>query len=206
MFKSCCSCCPWKQRQYPIFDYDEIDDLEFENLLSAPGTGPFQTQNQPPSSFWTTLASLFGVKSNRRGYEAIPSYNADRIEQDVLYGQEDLHDAQLLTQEQVSNITSKIPLPPKDVSLSNKLFIVPESNSIVNTKTEHSYSDDPLNIKQLEQNESIETRQELDAKAPKKPVLGTEESEGPEIFEDAQDNEEVFNPDLLAKLTKTPFS
>ncbi|EGF84291.1 hypothetical protein BATDEDRAFT_85321 [Batrachochytrium dendrobatidis JAM81] len=58
-----CLCPWWKPRIQPIFDYDEIDDLEFENLLSSSGaTGPFQS---PPAAtaFWESLASLFRFRS-----------------------------------------------------------------------------------------------------------------------------------------------
>jgi hypothetical protein len=108
----CTACCRfWKPRQYPVFDYDEIDDLEFENLLSTPGpAGPFAPP-QPPS-IWTNIASLFGFhrgSPRSPGYTAVPTYDTLRRigdTGDVLDGQENMEDAEMLTQERISEITT----------------------------------------------------------------------------------------------------
>ncbi|KAL2913554.1 hypothetical protein HK105_207014 [Polyrhizophydium stewartii] len=52
------------KHEAPVFDYDEIDDLEFENLLNTPGlAGPLHAR---PSSavFWDSVASLFRLRPN----------------------------------------------------------------------------------------------------------------------------------------------
>ncbi|KAI8923189.1 hypothetical protein BC831DRAFT_472304 [Entophlyctis helioformis] len=56
---ACCFCfaCPWlRPRVQPTFDYDEIDDLEFETLLNSPGaSGAFYARTAAASS---TLAAV----------------------------------------------------------------------------------------------------------------------------------------------------
>ncbi|KAH6570268.1 hypothetical protein BASA50_011281 [Batrachochytrium salamandrivorans] len=72
-----CLCPWWRSRVQPVFDYDEIDDLEFENLLSTSGvSGPFQTRSLS-SVFWDNLASLFRLRSYHAS-DTIPSTSPSR--------------------------------------------------------------------------------------------------------------------------------
>jgi hypothetical protein len=103
IMKSCC-CCYWKQRQNPIFDYDEFDDMEFEDLVESAVVEP------QGHTIWTSIASLFRFKpiSNQvisSGYQSLNQF-PERNDNDILYGQEELQDAKLLTREQVSLINS----------------------------------------------------------------------------------------------------
>ncbi|KAI8900857.1 hypothetical protein BC833DRAFT_210908 [Globomyces pollinis-pini] len=106
-----CLCCFQSNRQLPIYDYDEIDDLEFENLLARPGTSPF-SQQQPRNSIWNDLAALFRFKSknSKNSYQSVPTYD----QQDLLFDQDQQTDAELLTPEQISMMTSAN-MPPQEV-------------------------------------------------------------------------------------------
>lgn len=89
-FNSCCNCCPcfplFKRRALPLFDYDEIDDLEFIGLTS---TRPFTAPAR--ATIWSKMASLFSRgpghgHSNDGGensryhshYSAIPTFDLNR--------------------------------------------------------------------------------------------------------------------------------
>lgn len=66
----------------PVFDYDEIDDVEFENLINSPAIGsPFGIQGslngrgskQSITPFWNKVASLFRLRPNSGiGYSSAP--------------------------------------------------------------------------------------------------------------------------------------
>jgi hypothetical protein len=58
-----CSCC--FKRQDPTFDYDEIDDLEFEQLLNS----SFQQK-----TVWDSITGMF-----RWNYTAVPTYDTDLV-------------------------------------------------------------------------------------------------------------------------------
>ena len=91
----CChSCCPfWNQRQYPIFDYDQVDDLEFEDLVQ--NTAP-QPQRRPLCDKISRLFNYHPSLNNQRGYQPIT---------DVLDDQRGVEAAKLLSWEQVHSIT-----------------------------------------------------------------------------------------------------
>ncbi|KAI8592612.1 hypothetical protein BDZ88DRAFT_449120 [Geranomyces variabilis] len=89
------SCCPGSRWAYstgrgypshPTFDYDEIDDLEIENLLNMPS--PFPTSSRrgagPPNAIWEKVAGLFRRPEHPRGarsavesggYQSVPTDN-----------------------------------------------------------------------------------------------------------------------------------
>ncbi|KAJ3171849.1 hypothetical protein HDU87_008237 [Geranomyces variabilis] len=89
------SCCPgsrWAHStgrgypSHPTFDYDEIDDLEIENLLNMPSPFPSSSRRGagPPNALWEKVAGLFrrpehprlargGVESG--GYQSVPTDN-----------------------------------------------------------------------------------------------------------------------------------
>lgn len=95
--KGCCCCVYWKQRQHPVFDYDEVDDdLEFENLLEQPGQIPMP-QNQQ-QNVWNGLASLFRFNPKNSGYQGVPTFEQN----DILLDQVSQLDAELLTPLQIS--------------------------------------------------------------------------------------------------------
>jgi hypothetical protein len=77
-----CSCC--FKRQDPTFDYDEIDDLEFEQLLNS----SFQQK-----TVWDSITGMF-----RWNYTAVPTYDTD------LVGEVE-ESAREYTREEVSAIT-----------------------------------------------------------------------------------------------------
>lgn len=97
MFDKCLECCPfpWNRQTSPLFDYNEIDDLEFESMLSQHSGTPF-TANENGSGpaatgggfwestgFWNGFASLFrsnGSIRNRGGavYQQIPTFDPAR--------------------------------------------------------------------------------------------------------------------------------
>lgn len=208
--KSCNNCplfCCFKQRQYPSFDYDEIDDLEFENLLNEGGTGGFGQQQEP--SIWNSIASLFRFSPNgysRTTYQPLPTFDTTR--EDVLFGQESQATAQLLTNEQVSKLTS-FPIPtPSSLQISlippSPVKQEPPNTAIMsaideseffstkvspkNTKGKSKISD-PLNVKQLGQ--SLSSTGDIIP----------EVKEVPEI-----EVEEVFDPKLLETLSKANTS
>ncbi|TPX65877.1 hypothetical protein SpCBS45565_g04896 [Spizellomyces sp. 'palustris'] len=132
-------CCPnssWANaggRGFPTqltFDYDEIDDLEFENLLNNPH-GPHGAFGSPRqnSAFWERLAALFRFRREgvvgadgvgrivpgafrAGGYQAVPTgvgfdepvVRNDDLEDDEFLRHEE--DAELMSNEQIRRITS----------------------------------------------------------------------------------------------------
>ncbi|KNC96239.1 uncharacterized protein SPPG_08393 [Spizellomyces punctatus DAOM BR117] len=112
------------------FDYDEIDDLEFENLLNNPH-GPHGAFGSPrqSSAFWERLAALFRFRREgvvgadgvgrivpgafrAGGYQAVPTgvgfdepvVRDDDLEDDEFLRHEE--DAELMSNEQIRRITS----------------------------------------------------------------------------------------------------
>ncbi|KAI8908703.1 hypothetical protein DFJ77DRAFT_473025 [Powellomyces hirtus] len=78
------TCCPnssWANgasRGLPsqlTFDYDEIDDLEFENLLNDPHgpNGAFGGGPRPSTALWNRIAALFRLRRQSVGGSLIPS-------------------------------------------------------------------------------------------------------------------------------------
>ena len=80
-----------------MFDYDEIDDVEFENLLQQPST------YQPPQPLiWNWVARWF----RRPQYHPVPVDDLFQVQED----------AQLLSSEQVSRINSYHTITPPSAS------------------------------------------------------------------------------------------
>ena len=169
---NCCPCCFWRQRQYPIFDYDEVDDLEFENLLTAPGPGPF-TPPPTQTAFWTRIASLFGFHpstSNNRGYEPVSSLGRG---DDLLVDQYDAAEARLLTQEQVAAMTN----PFINYTVTHKM----------NTAATDESSPVELDSQEMAKTNTIS--------------IASQNSTSPLENQESPD-QEMFDPKLLSTLTK----
>ncbi|KAJ3154379.1 hypothetical protein HDU89_008447 [Geranomyces variabilis] len=131
------SCCPgsrWAHStgrgypSHPTFDYDEIDDLEIENLLNMPS--PFPTSSRrgagPTNAIWEKVAGLFRRPEHPRGarsavesggYQSVPTDNdASVIDAPVARHPAELDDddeflrheadAQLLSDDHIRQITT----------------------------------------------------------------------------------------------------
>lgn len=103
------------------FDYDEIDDLEFENLLNDPHGphGPFGNHRHSVP-FWERLAALFRKRDGSSGigylggyraggYQAVPTgaqggFAGIHYDDDEFLRHEE--DAELMSNEQIRRITS----------------------------------------------------------------------------------------------------
>ncbi|KAJ3303527.1 hypothetical protein HDV03_003706 [Kappamyces sp. JEL0829] len=117
---SCSSCCPlFPKRNPPLFDYEEIDDLEFENLINSRGNGGGRAVGGAASpgsgGIWNGFAALF--RSPTAGSTSIPTYDTTRYAPQPApsTGLDDLGDldelepsAELLTPAQVSRITTTV--------------------------------------------------------------------------------------------------
>ncbi|KAJ3160378.1 hypothetical protein HDU86_000712 [Geranomyces michiganensis] len=137
---NCCptalSVCPWSRwahstgrgyPSHPTFDYDEIDDLEIENLLNMPSPFPSSSRRGggPSGAIWEKVAALFrrpehprvargGVESG--GYQSVPTDNdaagidapfaahPPELDDDEFLWHE--ADAQLLSDDHIRQITS----------------------------------------------------------------------------------------------------
>ena len=136
----CCPNLPWAANHlgrglptHPTFDYDEIDDLEFDTLLTDPhlgyGHGAGGRAASRAGQIWDRLASLFRLHGRagaggpgggllgggggvRGGYQAVPGFpppqrglGRDFEDDDALFGGYD-EDAELINNDEVNRITS----------------------------------------------------------------------------------------------------
>lgn len=93
--ESCCNCFSFlKRNTLPVFDYNEIDDVEFENLLRQGSPQESSRQfgsrmeeesdetRRETGGIWTGFASLFRGSAARSlslsGYHPVPTYNSQR--------------------------------------------------------------------------------------------------------------------------------
>lgn len=137
----CCPNLPWASGHlgrglptHPTFDYDEIDDLEFDTLLTDAhlgyGHGVGGRGTSGAGQIWDRFASLFRLHGRtgagsgaggggllggggvRGGYQAVPGFpppqrgmGRDFEDDDALFGGYD-EDAELMNNEEVNRITS----------------------------------------------------------------------------------------------------
>ena len=201
--KCCCPCLYWRQSQYPIFDYDEIDDLEFDNLLFSP-TQPFV---QTSSTWWQNIASLFGYHpsvNNDRGYSRVVDYQTMRSGdgQDILADQSGVADAKLLTREQVLQITRPFVNYPAESQMS--INLEPKSEIITNIEVNQinvSPTEIPMGLKDSNLVEEAGSEQVIVEDI----VVEQSVSNLPPDSNDETSGER-FNADLLSTLTRTKFS
>jgi hypothetical protein len=142
-----CWCC--SRRREPSFDYDEMNDMEFDYLLTS--NASLRRKNR----FWSRVARLFSTKQDR--YTPIPTYGSSL---DILQGQDSAETAQLLSQDQISKLYSKQPTP-------FEIFINPSSptESASSVQNENNVSKNSFaNIRPLEENEDFDSQKEFEPK------------------------------------------